>query len=227
MEQQQAEIDEVGQKMLEALHSLPDELRSYLGGTYYVSASTAAKVVGRTPQTVSTWCRDNKVFRGVQRVPMEYKPDYLIPVSEVERVILENDFPRPGNPANKHGGKYPYDLAKREAAKKAEKKRKQDRTGAFVLLEARQRRLIRFFAYLSGANVTFRVKRNNTLQTVSLRAYAQWEESANTHKMARTIFRCDLSEGSIPEEFEAKRRATLKYFNQCRKEAIETLEPAT
>jgi hypothetical protein len=98
----------MSEKQLEQLRSVPPEKILTIGTRRYFGAATVAQLLGKTPQTISIWCRRGIVFREVHRVPEAYKPAYLIPVEEVERVIREQDFPRRGNPAFATGQAYPY-----------------------------------------------------------------------------------------------------------------------
>lgn len=108
---------------LVALHSLPPEKILTIGMTRYLSASTVAGILGKTSQSVSAWCRNRDIFRGVRRMPQPYKAPYLIPFDEVERAITEDRLPRPGNPAFRSGRAYPYSLPKRERGKHAKREK--------------------------------------------------------------------------------------------------------
>lgn len=118
MEQQ---IDEQDAR-LARLYALPDEQVRLIGGRRYLGIATVAKLLGKATETVSLWCRKGNVFREVSRSAEEYRPSYLIPYDEIERMIQEDDFPRPGNPAFRTGSAYPYPnrRQKRKPAKEVE-----------------------------------------------------------------------------------------------------------
>lgn len=93
---------------LERLEAVPSEKIMAVGIKRYLSIATAAEVLGKSRSAVGKWCNHGNVFVGVKRSPVPYKGCYLIPLEEVERVILEDDLPKPGNPRFSSGVAYPY-----------------------------------------------------------------------------------------------------------------------
>lgn len=121
------EPDETSETYIESklrqLEEIPDDKIVTIGTRSYLGLATISKLLGKSAQTLGKWCRLGLVFRKVKRAPLEYKAAYLVPLSEVERVIRDNDFPRPGNPVFEGGKSYPYNLKKREKGKKRGKRK--------------------------------------------------------------------------------------------------------
>lgn len=101
---------------LARLEAVPNEKVMTVGIKRYLSIATVSEVLEKSRSAVGKWCHNNTVFTGVKRSPVEYKGCYLIPLEEVERVILEDDLPKPGNPRFSSGAPYPY---RRRGRKKA------------------------------------------------------------------------------------------------------------
>lgn len=122
------EVDETSETYIEAklrqLHALPEDKLWLVGTRAYLNLSTISNLINKSQATLGKWCRLG-LFRDVERTPIDYKPAYLVPFSEVERVIRENDYPRPGNPVFEGGKAYPYSLKKREKGKKKGKRKGQ------------------------------------------------------------------------------------------------------
>lgn len=93
---------------LARLEAVPGEKIMTVGIKRYLSIATVAEILGKSRSAVGKWCNRGDVFIGVKRSPVEYKGCYMVPLEEVERVILEDDLPKPGNPRFAIGAAYPY-----------------------------------------------------------------------------------------------------------------------
>lgn len=93
---------------LARLEAVPGEKIMVVGIKRYLSIVTVSAILGKSRSAVSKWCDNGAVFSGVKRSPVHYKSCYLVPLEEVERVILEDALPRPGNPRFETNATNPY-----------------------------------------------------------------------------------------------------------------------
>jgi hypothetical protein len=98
---------------LARLEAIPGEKVMTIGIKQYLSIATTCAVLGKSRSAVSKWCMNKTVFRNVKRSPEEHNGCYLIPLEEVERVILEDALPQVGNPRFVAGAPYPYQRKKK------------------------------------------------------------------------------------------------------------------
>lgn len=106
---------------LARLEAVPGEKIMTVGIKRYLSIATVAEVLSKSRSAVGKWCHNGNVFIGVKRSPVEYNRCYLVPLEEVERVILEDDLPKPGNPRFSIGAPFPYRRRGRKVAEEPPK----------------------------------------------------------------------------------------------------------